>query len=78
MNDKKKGDKLYDIENEENLVIDSKNTKRFGDRAMDIVREQTRRNLEELRRKYINMNMDMNVYDMDIVNEFVEYLKEEA
>jgi hypothetical protein len=67
--------KLHEIEDRENLENDTKNTKRFGDRAMEYIKRDYIKNIETLRQAYIQENMDMSVYEMDIANSVFEFIE---
>jgi hypothetical protein len=71
-------ERISEAEEKEQLITDCENTKGFKNKAMDIVREIARRNIERLREEYIQANMDMCVGDMDIVNSVFEFLRNRA
>ena len=75
---RKEIDNLTNVENEEQLILDTINTGKAKNRAMEIAREIARRNIERLREEYIQANMDMCVGDMDLVNSVFEFMKNRA
>jgi hypothetical protein len=71
----KENDNLTKVEEDEQLIMDCKNTKRFGDRAMEYIKRDYIKNIETLRQAYIQENMDMSVYEMDIANSVFEFIE---
>jgi 2'-5' RNA ligase len=79
MNDRKEIDNnLNEVEENESLNVDCENTKGFRNKAMEIVSEIARRNLEELRKLYIENNRDMDTFEIDLINDYTNFLKSKA